>query len=98
MQSRTVASFADNEPVLSSLTEDKMSKIVLVDDESAITNNLAPFLERTGFDVEVAVDGADALSKAASFAPDLIVSDVLMPRAPGRTPRWQQHSDFRVAA
>ena len=61
-----------------------MSKILLVDDESAITDNLTPFLKRTGFDVEVAVDGQDALGKAASFAPDLIVSDVLMPHVDGR--------------
>jgi len=61
-----------------------MSKILLVDDESAITDNLAPFLQRTGFSVEVAVDGQDALEKASHSAPDLIVSDVLMPRLDGR--------------
>ena len=61
-----------------------MPKILLVDDESAITDNLAPFLQRTGFSVEVAVDGQDALDKASRSAPDLIVSDVLMPRLDGR--------------
>jgi DNA-binding response OmpR family regulator len=61
-----------------------MAKILLVDDERAITDNLAPFLERTGFAVEVAVDGEDALSKAARSVPDLIVSDILMPRLDGR--------------
>jgi len=61
-----------------------MAKILLVDDERAITDNLVPFLARTGFAVEVAVDGEDALSRAESFAPDLIVSDILMPRLDGR--------------
>jgi DNA-binding response OmpR family regulator len=61
-----------------------MVRILLVDDERAITDNLAPFLERAGFAVEVAVDGEDALSKAARFAPALIVSDILMPRLDGR--------------
>ena len=61
-----------------------MPKILLVDDERAITDNLSPFLERAGFVVQVAVDGEDALSKAAHFVPDLIVSDVLMPRLDGR--------------
>jgi DNA-binding response OmpR family regulator len=61
-----------------------VDKVLLVDDESAITENLAPFLERSGYAVAVAVDGEDALSKAASFAPDLIVSDILMPRLGGR--------------
>ena len=36
-------------------------KILLVDDEEAITSNLAPFLERAGFTVEVAGDGEEAL-------------------------------------
>ena len=61
-----------------------MDKVLLVDDESAITDNLAPFLERSGFVVAVAVDGKDALSQSATFEPDLIVSDVLMPRMDGR--------------
>ena len=61
-----------------------MEKILLVDDEPAITDNLAPFLERSGYAVEVAGDGEEALRKAAGFKPDLIVSDVLMPRLDGR--------------
>jgi len=59
-------------------------KILLVDDEEAITSNLAPFLERTGFAVAVAADGQEALHKAAAFTPHLIVLDVLMPRLDGR--------------
>jgi len=60
------------------------SKILLVDDEETITTNLAPFLERAGFTVEVASDGEEALRRVANFAPDLIVLDVLMPRLDGR--------------
>jgi DNA-binding response OmpR family regulator len=60
------------------------SKILLVDDEAAITDNLAPFLSRTGFTVEVASDGQEALDKVAEFCPDLIILDVLMPRLDGR--------------
>lgn len=59
-------------------------KILLVDDEEAITANLAPFLERSGFEVAVAADGTAALQTAASFVPDLLVLDVLMPRLNGR--------------
>jgi DNA-binding response OmpR family regulator len=59
-------------------------QVLLVDDESAITANLAPFLERAGFAVTVAGDGEQALSQAARFAPDLIVLDVLMPKLDGR--------------
>jgi DNA-binding response OmpR family regulator len=58
--------------------------LLLVDDEPAITGNLAPFLERIGFRVTVAPDGEEALRQAARAEPDLIVLDVLMPRLDGR--------------
>src|SRR5205085_10596882 len=38
-----------------------MVSILLVDDEAAITDNLAPFLRRAGFAVTVAADGDSAL-------------------------------------
>jgi len=60
------------------------SKILLVDDETAITANLAPFLERAGFTVEVAGDGQEAMRRIADFAPNLVVLDVLMPGLDGR--------------
>jgi DNA-binding response OmpR family regulator len=63
--------------------EDK-PRLLLVDDEAAITENLAPFLERSGFAVAVARDGAEALGLTASFAPALIIMDVLMPAVDGR--------------
>lgn len=59
-------------------------KVMLIDDEEAITTNLSPFLVRAGFEVAVAMDGEEALGKIASFHPDLIVLDVLMPRMNGR--------------
>jgi DNA-binding response OmpR family regulator len=59
-------------------------RILLVDDDKAIIDNLAPFLERAGFVVAVAANGETALDQIAQFAPDLIVLDVLMPRMNGR--------------
>ncbi len=60
------------------------SKVLLVDDEVAITTNLAPFLDRAGFSVSVANDGEEALHKVGSFSPELIIMDVLMPKLDGR--------------
>lgn len=60
------------------------TRLLLVDDETAITSALAPFLERSGFTVATASEGEAALQLAASFAPNLIVMDVLMPRLDGR--------------
>jgi DNA-binding response OmpR family regulator len=59
-------------------------RILLVDDERAITSNLAPFLERAGFEVAVSSDGEEALGQIERSAPSLIVLDVLMPRLGGR--------------
>ncbi len=63
---------------------DDKTKVLLVDDETAITENLAPFLERSGFLVVVASNGAEALEKIESVSPDLVVLDVLMPVMDGR--------------
>jgi DNA-binding response OmpR family regulator len=58
--------------------------ILLVDDESAITDNLAPFLERSGISVMVAPTGDQALKLIEENTPDLIVTDILMPGIDGR--------------
>lgn len=59
-------------------------KLLLVDDEKAITDRLAPFLSRAGFEVKVTENGEQALRDIVSFTPDLIVLDVLMPKMDGR--------------
>jgi DNA-binding response OmpR family regulator len=58
--------------------------ILLVDDETAITQNLAPFLERAGFIITVAGDGQEAMQLLPKVTPDLLVLDVLMPKLDGR--------------
>lgn len=63
---------------------DEKPRLLLVDDESAITANLAPFLERSGFAVTVCANGEEGLKQAAALAPALIVMDVLMPVMDGR--------------
>jgi len=60
------------------------AKILLADDEAAITSELRPLLARSGFEVAIAHNGEEALHKASSFKPDLIILDVLMPRLDGR--------------
>jgi DNA-binding response OmpR family regulator len=59
-------------------------RILLVDDESAITDHLAPFLSRAGFEMAVAPDGETALQEVDSFDPHLIILDVMMPGLDGR--------------
>lgn len=59
-------------------------RILLVDDEHAVTSMLTTFLQLSGFQVDVASNGQEALDKAPDLAPDLIVLDVLMPQLDGR--------------
>jgi len=63
---------------------EKKPKILLVDDENAITTNLAPILERAGLMVTIASEGEEALRKVAEISPDLLILDILMPRMDGR--------------
>lgn len=60
------------------------ARILLVDDEIAITTELGPLLEHSGFAVTLAHDGLEALRKIAACKPDLIVLDMLMPGLDGR--------------
>jgi len=63
---------------------DTKAKILLVEDDHAITDNLAPLLERSGYKVTVAANGEAALRQLVIVAPDLIVSDIIMPVMDGR--------------
>ena len=56
-----------------------MSKVLLVDDDAMIRSFLKLHFEGHEFEVELAEDGKDALSKAAANVQDLIVLDMNMP-------------------
>jgi DNA-binding response OmpR family regulator len=58
-------------------------KILIVDDEPNIVISLEFLMKKEGFDVAIAVDGEEALAKVASFSPDLILLDVMMPKKSG---------------
>jgi CheY-like chemotaxis protein len=57
--------------------------ILVVDDEPDVRNFLATCIEDAGFNVEVAVDGVDALEKVENNTPDLMTLDMVMPRKSG---------------
>jgi DNA-binding response OmpR family regulator len=58
-------------------------KILIVDDEPNIVISLEFLMKKEGFEVAIANDGDDALAKVASFSPDLVLLDVMMPRKSG---------------
>ncbi len=58
-------------------------KILIVDDEPNIVISLEFLMKKEGFEVAVAADGEEALACVTSFAPDLILLDVMMPKKSG---------------
>jgi CheY-like chemotaxis protein len=61
-----------------------MSKVALVvDDSMLIRYTVCRFLEQRGFSVEFATNGADALEALTRMRPDLIVTDMQMPKMSG---------------
>ena len=58
-------------------------KILIVDDSKVQLHALEEFLRQEGYLVRTASDGVDALYKLMSSSPDLIISDVQMPKMSG---------------
>jgi two-component system alkaline phosphatase synthesis response regulator PhoP len=61
----------------------KLGKILVVDDEKDIIQIVKYNLELNGYEVDIAENGVDAISKAKSFKPDLILLDIMMPHKDG---------------
>lgn len=59
------------------------STILVVDDEKNIVQLARLYLDKEGFRVEAAYDGAQALEKAKILRPDLIILDIMMPEIDG---------------
>ncbi len=60
-----------------------MTKILIVDDEPALSEPLEFLLQREGYDTAVAADGVTALSKFDSEDPDLVLLDLMLPGLSG---------------
>ena len=58
-------------------------KILLVEDDMALSAVYRSRLEIEGFDVREANNGEDALSATVEYRPDLILLDVMMPKISG---------------
>ncbi len=54
-------------------------KVLVVDDERVIADTLAIILNKNGFDAAAVYTGKDAVERARSDQPNLIISDVIMP-------------------
>lgn len=62
---------------------DTQLKLLVVDDEALILMSLSAILTESGYSVRTALDGFSALTEIRREAPDLIISDLNMPRVFG---------------
>jgi CheY-like chemotaxis protein len=60
-----------------------MAKILVAEDNKLTRTTLGQFLRGTGYDVDLAEDGAQAVSLVNEKTFDLIISDVIMPKVTG---------------
>ena len=59
--------------------------ILIVDDEAPIRKVLNHLLSKRGYKVLQAVNGQEGLEKIQSEAPDVVISDIMMPKIDGKT-------------
>jgi DNA-binding response OmpR family regulator len=58
-------------------------RILIADDEPNIVMSLEFLMEASGFEVQTAADGEQAIEAIAAFRPDLVLLDVMMPKRNG---------------
>ncbi|RIK85863.1 MAG: two-component system response regulator [Planctomycetota bacterium] len=65
------------------MADKNRDRVLIADDNEANVELLEAYLSDMDVEVAVAIDGQDTLDKAASFQPDLILLDVMMPKLSG---------------
>jgi DNA-binding response OmpR family regulator len=59
------------------------ARVLVVDDEPIVREVLARYLERAGFDVDLAEDGQRAIDAYETSQPDLVLLDLMLPKVDG---------------
>ena len=62
-----------------------MTRVLIADDDPWILRMVSNVLSKRGYQVEIAHDGEEALEMATASKPDLLITDVMMPRMDGWT-------------
>jgi len=60
-----------------------MKKILLIDDDSLIRSKIRKLLEKNNYEVFTAENGKEGIQLAFEIIPDLIISDIIMPKVDG---------------
>ncbi len=77
------ASAAAAQVDVASRTAPPRKRVLLVDDSISVRRFVGQMLEKAGFEVATAADGADAIARLADAAFDVVVTDLEMPRVNG---------------
>lgn len=78
-----------------------MANILVVEDDIFVADMLSQVLTRANHHVRTAKDGEDAVLVLQSFVPDVMVTDILMPKKSGTTLISEvkaQHPDMEIIA
>ena len=65
------------------MNQKRIKKILVVDDESSITDLVYSILTEKGYEVTTAKDGKEGLKVFESVKPDLVITDIVMPDMEG---------------
>lgn len=60
-----------------------MATILIVEDDAQVREMLSETLQEEGYDILEAVDGVDGLEQCETHSPDLVITDIMMPRKEG---------------
>jgi|WetSurMetagenome_2_1015567.scaffolds.fasta_scaffold151782_3 DNA-binding response OmpR family regulator len=60
-----------------------MKRILIVDDDLSTTESIGSFLSESGYEIKTAANGIEALEVVKEMDPDLIITDVRMPKMNG---------------
>jgi CheY-like chemotaxis protein len=75
-----------------------MTKVLIIEDNAAVVTLYRNTLRGAGFQVEAAMDGAKGLAAVASFKPDLVLLDLMLPSIDGLTVLRTLRADPESAA
>jgi CheY-like chemotaxis protein len=76
----------------------RMSKILVVDDETVMRETIARFLRKAGYVVETAKDGSQCLEMYRAAPADLVLMDLFMPNKEGLETITELRREFPSAA